>query len=308
MRVATYVLIAGRKSANHTTRGAMELLTKKVPVNFNYFLFGDDHEGSVFRNDQGWIQLIDHMRSKIDGMPASTNLGLDHGDVIDAIDPKDPRYSASTEKGFILEQIEAAKKNRIAIKDQLVVILLGNHELKKWNYGNITRNICEALGVRYGGWSCKITFKTRAGGYLFKHYAIHGRKTITSTADDPKRRRTNKLLSLKRQLKGKCADAVLMSKGHTHWCDRLKPETDVYFGDDGKDIYTATTSADHTAEYIHPDLRWYVNTGSFLGQQKANSGLTGYAEVAEYDPMRCGYQLCKVRSGVIQSIEPVWVD
>jgi hypothetical protein len=286
----------------------VELLTKKVPIDFNLFLFGDAHRGSIFMHEKGWLQLVDHMRSKIDGLKPTSNYGIDHGDCIDAIDPKDKRYTATTEEGFILEQMEDAKKDRIAIKDQLLCILLGNHEIAKWTIGNITKKLCEDLKVPYGGWSTKITFKNRRGEYLFKHLATHGSRVFNSVADDPKRRRANKLLSLKRFLSGICADAVSMSCGHSHWCDRLKPETDVYFASDSTDIFPANTTADHTAEYIHPDLRWYVNTGSFYDQYKANSGLTSYAERRGFRPLRLGYQLAKIRGKTIESIEPVWLE
>jgi len=286
----------------------MELITRKVPLDFNYFLFGDVHEGSAFRHKRGCDQLIDHMRTKIDGLPVKNNLGFDHGDMLDAIDPIDYRYDAATVEGFILEQMERATRFRIPIKDQLVAIVAGTHDLKKRHFGDITKEICTRLGVPYGGWPCKVTFTTRGGNYLFKHFATHGKKAINSTADDPARRRTNKLLILKRHLKGMAADCVLMSKGHTHWCDRLKPERDVYFADDGKEVTIDVTGADHTAEYIHPDLRWYVSTGSFLKKHITNAGLISYAEFHEYDPLRLGYQLCKVRGGRIAEIEPVWVD
>jgi len=286
----------------------MEIFSKKVPIDFNYFLFGDDHEGSVFRNNEGWLQLIDHMRSKIDGMPAKSNFGLDHGDICDCIDPKDKRYSSTTEKGLILEQMEQAKKNRIAIREQIVLILQGNHDLVKQHLGAISKTICNQLGVQYGSWSAKVKFYNRKN-YIFSHFATHGRKTIRSIADDPKRRRTNKLLSLKRSLRDKPAgDCILNSRGHTHWCDRMKPANEIYFTADGQDVLPAIIAADHTAEYIPPDLRWYVSTGSFLKAYKVGSNLTGYAESADYDPQRNGYQLAKIRSGKITEIEPVWVE
>jgi hypothetical protein len=288
----------------------MELITKKVKSNsFNYFLFGDAHKGSVFHHEKGWMQLIDHMRSKIDGMPVDRNIGADHGDTVDAIDPKDNRYTLGDQRSLILQQIEDAKKDRIAIKDQLVFILKGNHEMKHWHMGDIVKDsICVPLGIPYGGFSCKVTFESR-GNYLFKHFASHGKRGISSIADDPERRRTNKLLSLKRILRDKpTGDTILCSRGHTHWCDRLKPHADVYFADDGTEVISNNIKSDHTAEYIPPDLRWYVSTGSFYKTYLPNSGLTSYAEAADYNPLPNGYQLCKVRNGVIESIEPQWLE
>jgi hypothetical protein len=106
----------------------------------------------------------------------------------------------------------------------------------------------------------------------------------------------------------KCGDAVLQSRGHTHLCERLKPETDVFFSDDEERIKVKTTKINHAAEYIHPDLRWYVSTGSFYKQYNIGADATSYAERKDYDPLRLGFQLCKVRAGQIESIEPIWVD
>jgi hypothetical protein len=288
----------------------MELLTKKVPLDFNYFLMGDAHMGSIFHHKEGWNQFVDMVHSKIDGLKPSRNLICEHGDDCDFIDPKDSRFDAATDKMMILQQIEYAKRERSAIKDHYVCKLMGNHEYAKISFGDIMDHICKALGVRYGGWSCIITFKNSRGGFLFKHYATHGKTGISSAADDPKRRRTNKLLSLKRKLKNKSGSCILQSRGHTHWCDRLKPETDVYFSDDGKQVWPQNIATDAHQEYIHPDLRWYVSTGSFYRPYGVvNEGVQSYAERSDYDPLRAsGFQIAKVRNGVITEIEPVWID
>ena len=287
----------------------MELIKKKVPINHNLFLMGDDHEGTILRHTGGWSQFIDHVNSSIDGLPEKANFVVDHGDIIDAIDPMDPRYDGLTEDGLILQQIERAIKNRQYIKEKIITILDGNHPLKKWRFGRITKHICEKLDVLYGSWSTKITYTNNRNDTLYKHYCIHGKKGINSTADDPKRRRTNKQLVLKRLLKMKSGDCVLMSRGHSHWLDRLAPEHDVYLTDDGKEAFQQFTIADHTAEYIHPDLRWYVSCGSFLKNVITGRGISGYGEIGDYDPnLWCGYMLCKVRDGKIQEIEPVRLE
>ena len=287
----------------------MELIQCKVSINFNLFLTGDWHGGSVFQHKTGVGQFLDHVNSSIDGLPVKNNKVVEQGDDIEAIDDLDPRFRKETERGSVLEQIKDAKKIRRGIRQHYVVKLIGNHELKKWHFGNITKEICDDINVPYGGMWCKITYLNRRNDILFKHFATHGKKPIRSTADDPKRRRTNKQLILKRLLKGKCGDAILMSRSHTHWLDRLPPEHDMYQADDGKQTFQNWTKADHTAEYIHPDLRWYVSCGSLLNPFIANEGIISYAEAADYDPDNwIGYMLCKVRNGKIQEIEPVVVD
>lgn len=285
----------------------MELLTVKVPVDFNYFLMGDAHMGSVFHHKKGWEQFVDHVHTKIDGMPIDRNKVTEHGDDCDFIDPKDKRFSAETDKMMILKQIEYAKKERAGLMGHYITKLMGNHEWGKSNFGNITEYLCKELKAPYGGWSCMITFQNKRGEFLFKHFATHGRKGIGSVADDPKRRRVNKQLALKRLLKNK-GNFILGSRGHTHWCDRVKPETDIYWSDDGSQVYPQTIKPDATAEYIHPDLRWYVSTGSFYAPYLVQSGVQSYSERADYDPLPCGYMICKIRQNKIVEIEPIWVE
>ena len=289
----------------------MELLTTKVPLDFNYFLCGDAHMGSTFHHAKGWEQFCDHVRSKIDGMVPERNYITEHGDDCDFIDPKDPRFDATQDNQMILQQLEYAKKMRVGIKNHYICKLMGNHCYAKIHFGDLMRAICDGIERPevYGGWTAKITFLNKRGEFLFKHFATHGRKGISSSADDPKRRRTNKLLALKRLLKNKASgDSILCSRGHTHWCDRLKPETDVYFADDGTNVTLNKIKPDAQAEYIHPDLRWYVSTGSFYKQYNIDAHVTSYAERFDYDPISCGYQLVRVRNGKPESIEPIWTD
>ena len=62
------------------------------------------------------------------------------------------------------------------------------------------------------------------------------------------------------------------------------------------------TGYDQNAPYIHPDNRWYVNTGSFC--RLYVEGVSGYAERAGYDPMEIGFPVLRVRDGKIQGIRP----
>lgn len=284
----------------------MELITKKLPINHNLFLFGDDHEGTILRHNDGWNQLVDMMHSSIDGLPESANFGVHHGDFMEGIMIDDPRYDGLTEQGLPLQQLYNSQRNIDPIKGKLICMLEGNHPIKLWKFGRLTEQLCKELGVQYGTWTAKITYRDTRGEIMYKHYCAHGRKTINSTADDPRRRKANMELILKRHLKFKAGDCVLQSKGHTHKLLCCEPEVDLYLSDDEKAVHQNYTSADHTAEYIHPDLRWYVNTGSFL--KSIGIGLSGYAEIAEYDPVELGFYIVKVRDREIQEIKKEVVD
>ena len=204
----------------------MERINKIVQRDHNLFLFGDDHEGTALRHDEGWEILIDMINTSYDG--CKNNYAVDHGDIIEAIPHTDPRYDQITEKDKILQQIDNAVANREKIRDRLIVILDGNHPRKYWCFGNITKQVCDRLGVPYGTYSSHITYRTQKGNVLYRHYATHGAKSISSTADDPIRRDSNQKLILKRHLKEKFGDCVLMSKGHTHKLIIAKPEKKLY--------------------------------------------------------------------------------
>ena len=282
----------------------MKIITKVLPANHNLFLFGDDHEGTILRHKKGWDQLVNMMNSEYAGV--SANFGVDHGDIIEAIMTDDPRYDPeTTETSIPMEQQARAIENRKEIADKLLVILEGNHPRKLWRFGAITKTVCRKLNVPYGTWSAKLIFRDRKDRLLYKSFHTHGRKTITSTADDPKRRIVNMRLILKRHLKFKMGDCALMSKGHTHKLIVCEPESELYITDNGsktKQSYTMQGTS-HTEGFIHPDHRWYVNAGSFL--RLYGEDVSGYAEIGEYDPIELGFAVARKRNRKIQGIDKV---
>ena len=112
-------------------------------------------------------------------------------------------------------------------------------------------------------------------------------------------------LILKRHLKFKAGDCAVMVKGHTHKLLVCKPEAELYLTDDGKRIQQKYTGWGQNEEYIHPDARWYGNTGSFL--KLHGKGISGYAEIFEYDPVELGFLILKVRRKRIQSLDPYYL-
>ena len=54
----------------------MRTLSKKLPSDFNLFLYGDLHIGSVLHHDDGLDNLIDMLNSPYGGLPAKRNLQL----------------------------------------------------------------------------------------------------------------------------------------------------------------------------------------------------------------------------------------
>jgi hypothetical protein len=285
----------------------MELLYQTIPLNCNIFLFGDDHEGTTLRSNRGWDKLIDAMLSPWGGIRAANNYGIHHGDHIEAIMVDDPRYDPRVCTTYQpLEQNQQAKKNFLPIKKQMVTILDGNHPWKLWKFGPLTKALCKELNVRYGSWTSKIIWKNRKGDIIFKTYHTHGRKTITSTADDPIRQEANWKLALKKQLKEKAGDCMLLAKGHTHKLLVSEPKHRLYLTDDGKKLRQGYADATPTDVYIHHDLRWYVNTGSFF--RSIALGVESYSERFEYDPLELGFCVAEVRDGEIADVKKVLLE
>ncbi len=283
----------------------MRLLTEALQDDHNWFLFGDVHEGASLSSKDGWEQFVDTVHSPYDG--CRNNVAGDMGDAIDAILADDKRFGPEGFKEPLpLEQVANAVAKRQAIKKQLKFMLMGNHERKLWRYGNLTEMMCDDLGVAYGTYTSKITVKDKNGKPMYKVYATHGMKNITSTADDPKRRKVNAQLILKRHLKFKAGDCAVMVKAHTHKLLVCKPESELYLTDDGKRIKQGYTGWGQNENYIHPDARWYGNTGSFL---KLYGGeYSGYGEIAEYDPVELGFLVLEIRDRKIVELKPYYLD
>lgn len=279
-----------------------------MPPDFNLFEFGDAHEGAAARYDKGWDKLINLMESEYEGLGPDRNYGVDHGDAIEAIMIDDRRYDPLvTKESFVLNQIHNAARQRSAIKGRLLCMLIGNHEFKLHKFGNLTLEILRQLygdyaEQRYGTFSCKLCFYDYAGDVMWKQFATHGRKGIGSVADDPERQLANMRIQLKRHLYRKAGDCVVMSKGHTHKLIKRSPNQELYIIDDGTTTKQKYLEPNHgTNGYIHPETRWYLNTGSFL-RTYVDDAVT-YSEFSEYDPVELGFWVVLVRGGEVVGVK-----
>ena len=283
----------------------MKLLTVHLPDDHNIFFFGDAHHDSPMSSKSGWEKLCNMMHLEYDG--CKNNYGAEGGDDIEAINPDDKRYSEELKASPLpLVQMRHAIERRKPIAHMMLYKLQGNHEQHHWAFGDIMADMCQDLGVPYGTWTTKLTVTDKRGNLMYKTFDEHGRKQVTSTADDPIRRKVNMQLVLKRHLKFKAGDCAVMIKHHTHKLLVCEPESDVYLVDDGNKIKQAYTSYGQSESYIHPDARWYGNAGSFL--KLYIDGITGYAERAEYDPVELGFLVLKVRDRKIIGLEPVYLQ
>lgn len=284
----------------------MKLFTQQMPTSFNLFLFGDTHVGTILFDREAFGQFLETVTQPFEGIKACHNYLVDHGDAIEAIAIDDKRYDSrlvTDPRGSPFEQAADYINLLRPVRKQIVCRLKGNHEHTLLKFGNLAEYISKELGVPYGTYTSKITYTDHTGGLIFKHHAMHGKKAIRSNADDPKRRRTNMELILKRQLRHKAGDALLMSKAHTHRLLVCEPNSELYLTDNGAKVEQNYTHSHRAAGYIHPDHRWYASTGSFYKIYADDED--GYAERAEYDPLENGYVCCLIRNRQLEKVIPV---
>lgn len=287
----------------------MKLIERTLPRTHRLYLFGDTHEGSILKHRKG----VKKMKKRILADPAAYAFHM--GDVAEGITIDDKRYCRDTidpKTPTPVHQYNAAAEELYEIRDRLLGILdHGNHD---WTiasrYGNSVENIVarELWGKDKakdycGTYSCKLSIKDSKGNLMYKSFLTHGNGSINSTADDPVRREANMHLSLKRKLHKKAGDCVIMAHAHTHKLLVKPPIRELYLTDDGKHIKQQYTEIDQTEGYIPPDLRWYINTGSFY--KLYHDGVSSYAERASYDPVELGYAVVHVKDGIIKDVEKV---
>lgn len=286
----------------------MKTLVKKMPDSFNIFLFGDRHVGSYGFFEKGFAKMIGLMEDEYDGIQPKHNFGLDHGDNIEAITIDDKRFDLlSTKEASILAQLAEDRKLLKPIASRLIALLDGNHPRKLHRFGEITEEQCSQLGVPFGSYTCRISYVAKDGSLIFKHYAAHGFRSINSTLDDEELRVARMRNTLKRILRRKAGDCLLMTMGHTHKLLVKKPDDFLYLYTEGKKFREGYTgSLDFNNSFFVPENhRWYGNTGTF--RRSLMEGKTDYGEMAGYDPIELGLLVAKVRDRELVDLEEVRV-
>lgn len=289
----------------------MILLETTLPPDHNYYLLGDDHEGALPQHTKALDEVIERIRKDPIGV------WTHHGDACETrivdhpyYDPrtlkKDPNNNMAPSQPQTQVQAQIERYKKIAKKG--VAFLVGNHEwLVSLKYGDLIADICKGIGRPeiYGGYMCKIAIKDKKGVLMYKHLAYHGRRLIRSRAGTERQRLANSESSLQKILAPLSGDCVLQSMGDSHQLMVVDPLDRLYLYDDGKTLKQNYIKAVQTAEYIDPENRYYVNTGSFYRSQMV--GTITYAERYGYAPVELGCAMVKVRKGVIQGIEKIIV-
>lgn len=278
-----------------------KIINVDVPLDFNIFMVGDQHIGAKLFDEDGWDATCAMILSKYEG--CRNNYVVHHGDAIEGICIDDHRFGldeTTDTMGRTLDQMAAWKKTVMPIKKKIVCLLYGNHEHALQRFGNVSRRMAQEVDIPYGDASCVINY-WHDGRVLFKHWAAHGRKSISSSADDEIRRKANMQLQLKRHLQRKNGTCLLMSRGHAHKVIVCPPNKELYLSDDGQKLKQHYTAPPEFYDgYIHPALRWYVNAGSYL--KTFGIDFSGYGERFDYDPVELGFCVALVRGGRLVNV------
>lgn len=282
----------------------------KVEDDCNIFLWGDTQWGNVGTHEAGIDRLFNTVHSEYRG--CSHNYAVHMGDHIEGIVVGDRRFAfdqLKPKKYFLRAQIDHAIKRERELRGKQILALNGNHEHVWTNtYGDITAEICEAVGCVYGQRSCVMRLvRKRRGQLIGRAHVHHGFGKLASNAKDFVQRRANMEAALKLKLQGLFDGAVVHAMGHTHQLIIVPPDPSVKMiarGDgEVQQAYPYSDEEiliDQAAPFIPPDFRWYVNTGSFL-RSYSEEGVS-YAEAAGMRPVELGYPVLAYRDARLVKI------
>lgn len=269
----------------------MRVLDAQVPPSFEIALFGDTHHGSMLCHEKGidklikWAQLSD------------SHYLIHMGDWIEAIMSDDKRFQWDAEKDPVpLQQRDYVVERYQPVAKKILVGLTGNHEFKLHRFGDIAKDICTGLGVEYGTFTCILRLFCKEQ-HLFNMFLAHGWGTFRSNAKDFEQMLANKAAAMKKVLRHKAGDCLVMAVGHSHLLMVVPPTKKQFYLGYGKGKPSAhylVNDPIDTTRYIHPDMRWYANTGSYM-RLYADNIISGYAERAGYDPIELGHVLLTVK-------------
>jgi len=278
----------------------MNIIQKQIPENAEILLHGDTHIGNIMVYYNGLDKLIKYVKN--------TGAYVIHmGDWIESIISDDKRFQYETHKDPIpLRQVAETVKIYQPIADKILVGLEGNHEWKLERFGNLAEEICRRLNIPFGASTAKLHLYNKKS-LMLKMFLTHGyRGLLQSNAKDFLQQQANIKANLKRKLVHKAGDCLVMACGHYHHTLVVPPAERLILSDNGKEIKQKYLKAGNGAEeYIEPDRRYYLCTGSFL--KTFEIGVSGYAERAGYDPVELGYISVKLKGSVISSVERIMI-
>jgi len=281
------------------------LQIKDLPKDHNLVLFGDTHFGNPLTHYDGIKEVIYYIKSDRRAYSAFM------GDGIEGITIDDRRIDLQSNVSFPEQEKDDIKAELRPIKNKIIIYLIGNHEWKLLKFGNMALAVCSDLKIPYGSFSAKLSIYNN-DNLMYRLFLTHGAGSINSRVRDASRRRLTMLENLKGKLFMLAGDCHVMAMGHTHKMLTYSPEEQNGLFLTGEDKITQHYELPATPEkgFIHPDFRWYINTGGFEKLYDAKLGelpISGYAERMLLPPLELGFVVLKIRKGKIVDTEKIKV-
>lgn len=283
----------------------MQLLTAKLPRNHKIYFLGDVHLGTQACHKEAFKEAI----ARVAREKNSRIIGM--GDMVEAISHRDRRYQpeiVDPDMPTPLEQFNELIEYLTPVKDKILFLLDGNHEITLSADGHHMKEIVSKnLGVPYGTYAAKISVRTtsKTAPQMYKIFAWHGARSIQSYAGDVIRQTANMKEMLKRRLKNKAGDCLIMAMGHAHKLIVVPPTEKLYLVDGGGKIKQKYTKVVRGEDFIPEDHRYYLCTGGFMRYQVL--GVSIYVERMGYDPVQIGYPVATIENGAVVDVEKVVV-
>jgi len=284
----------------------MRLMAFRTGPDFNIFGAGDTHEGNAAFSEKAFNKFADMFFSEYENLPSDKNHLLHMGDPGEFITYKDTRYEPKIHKQTVVKQFDGIIDRYKPFEPRMLGMLDSNHPIVLDPIGNVTEYLCQKLNIEYLTYSTKFTFLSKQKEeFMFKLFATHGKKSITSTAEPQERIEANLKIAVKRQLKRKYSDCAVMLKAHAHKLIVAPPTPKLCLADNMKRIieFYPNPIDYHQMPYIPEELRWYACTGSFLRTYLLDHNT--YSEKAEYDPVDLGFVVVMVRDRKIKEVRGI---
>ena len=189
------------------------------------------------------------------------------------------------------------------IANHILCVGVGNHELYLLPDLDITKSVCEKIGRpdvagHYQNW-------VRFGDVTMHHW--HGRPTMPRGAKDPIQREANQKAWLKNKMESLAGSADAHYMSHTHQCLIVEPRKISTLLNDGENVRRKTFTPEKTIidvrEWMPPDARWYVNTGTF--RRGGGFDHMDYSEIAGYNTPEIACTKTIIEGGKIVDIQKV---
>jgi hypothetical protein len=238
------------------------------------------------------------------------------GDNLDSILPNDKRFnicSSAVRENIFTPQDQADNliKDLWGIKDRILALGAGNHEMHLANMASFSRYLADRLGCPDGGYTYKLICKDLNKDLLFRIFATHGSGSLPNSAPDLDSLEGRQKAALRRKLGNlRMSDSVYATMGHTHKLVVSEPTVrrEINLTDNGHNQVVAHDGLRfaQNSSFIPENFRWYGCSGSFLNTFTA-PGLhaVSYSEAGMFGPAPIGYIKVHVQAGEIVHVETV---